>query len=47
VRATARNRAIQINEGRRLAKGDVLPFLHADTLIAPLVLEKIVDALSR
>jgi rSAM/selenodomain-associated transferase 2 len=47
VRATARNRAIQMNEGRRLARGETLLFLHADTLIAPVALENIVDALRR
>ncbi len=46
MRTTAKS-SYRINEGRRLAKGDVLPFLHVDTLIAPVVLEKIVDALSR
>ena len=47
LRTSARNRAIQMNEGRRLAKGDALLFLHADTLIAPVALEKIAEALSR
>jgi rSAM/selenodomain-associated transferase 2 len=47
LRAAARNRATQMNEGRRLAKGDALLFLHADTLIAPVALEKIAKALSR
>jgi rSAM/selenodomain-associated transferase 2 len=45
VRATERNRAIQMNEGRRLAGGDALLFLHADTLIAPEALAKITNAL--
>jgi rSAM/selenodomain-associated transferase 2 len=47
VRATERNRASQMNHGSRLVKGDVLLFLHADTLIAPVALEKITDALRR
>jgi rSAM/selenodomain-associated transferase 2 len=47
VRATARNRAIQMNEGRCFAQGDALLFLHADTLIAPVALEKITHALRR
>lgn len=45
VRATARNRALQMNEGRKLARGEALVFLHADTLIAPVALEKIANAL--
>ena len=47
LRAMKRNRAIQMNQGRRLAHGDVLLFLHADTLIAPVALEKIADAVRR
>ena len=47
LRATKRNRAIQMNQGRRLADGDVLFFLHADTLVAPVALEKIADAVRR
>lgn len=45
VRATARGRAAQMNQGRRLAHGDAFLFLHADTLIAPVALEKITNAL--
>jgi rSAM/selenodomain-associated transferase 2 len=45
VRAKERNRAIQMNEGRRLAKGEFLLFLHADTLIAPVALASITNAL--
>jgi rSAM/selenodomain-associated transferase 2 len=45
VRARERNRSIQMNKGRRPARGDVLLFLHADTLIAPAALAKITDAL--
>jgi hypothetical protein len=47
MRATERNRASQMNHGRRLARGDVLLFLHADTLIARVALTKIIDALRR
>ncbi len=47
VRTTVRNRAIQMNEGRRFAQGEALLFLHADTLIAPVALEKITDALRK
>jgi rSAM/selenodomain-associated transferase 2 len=42
---SACNRGTQMNEGRKLARGDVLLFLHADTLIAPVALGKIVAAL--
>jgi rSAM/selenodomain-associated transferase 2 len=45
VRATQCNRAIQMNQGKGLAAGNVLLFLHADTLIAPEALTKIADAL--
>jgi rSAM/selenodomain-associated transferase 2 len=45
VRATKRNRAIQMNEGRRLAAGEALLFLHADTLIARVALASITNAL--
>jgi rSAM/selenodomain-associated transferase 2 len=45
VRATERNRAIQMNEGRRMAKGETLLFLHADTLIAQEALMKIANVL--
>ena len=45
VRATERNRAIQMNEGRTLAKGEALLFLHVDTLIAPVALARIANAL--
>lgn len=45
VHATERNRAIQMNEGRRLARGEVLLFLHADTLTAPVALARIANAL--
>jgi glycosyltransferase involved in cell wall biosynthesis len=45
VRATERNRAIQMNEGRGLARGEVPLFLHADTLIAPVALARIANAL--
>ena len=34
VRAKERNRAIQMNEGKKVAGGDALLLLHADTLIA-------------
>jgi rSAM/selenodomain-associated transferase 2 len=47
VSAAAGNRAIQMNEGRRLAQGDVLLFLHADTLISRVALDRIVNALRR
>jgi rSAM/selenodomain-associated transferase 2 len=45
VRATERNRAIQMNQGKTLAAGNTLLFLHADTLIAPEALTKITNAL--
>ena len=45
VRATERNRAIQMNEGKKVAGGDALLFLHADTLIAPEALTRITNAL--
>jgi len=45
IRATERSRAIQMNEGRRLAKGEALLFLHADTLIARVALARITNAL--
>jgi len=38
-------RARQMNEGARMAEGDVLLFLHADSLIAPGGLDKILPAL--
>jgi len=47
LRTMERNRAIQMNEGRRLANGNVLLFLHADTLLAPLALEAIASAMRR
>ncbi len=45
VRATGRNRAIQMNQGKTMAAGNILLFLHADTLIAPQALTKITNAL--
>jgi rSAM/selenodomain-associated transferase 2 len=45
VRAAQRNRAIQMNEGRRLAEGEVLLFLHADTFIPPVALLGITNSL--
>jgi rSAM/selenodomain-associated transferase 2 len=45
VRATERNRPIQMNQGKRLAAGNVLLFLHADTIIPPEGLTKIMIAL--
>jgi rSAM/selenodomain-associated transferase 2 len=45
VGVTQRNRALQMNAGRRLAKGEVVLFLHADTLIAPVALLSITNAL--
>jgi rSAM/selenodomain-associated transferase 2 len=45
VRAKERNRAIQMNEGRRLATGEALLFLHADTLIARGALASITNTL--
>lgn len=45
IRATERSRAIQMNEGRRLAKGEALLFLHSDTLIARVALARITNAL--
>jgi GT2 family glycosyltransferase len=45
VRALERDRAIQMNQGKGLAVGDTLLFLHADTFIAPQALTKITGAL--
>jgi rSAM/selenodomain-associated transferase 2 len=47
LRTAERNRAIQMNQGRRLAHGHVLLFLHADTLLAPAALEAIASAMRR
>jgi rSAM/selenodomain-associated transferase 2 len=44
IRAT-KGRASQMNEGARFAKGDILLFLHADTFLLPLAIEKINDAM--
>lgn len=41
-----RGRAVQMNAGATRAGGDVLLFLHADTLLPPKALVKIVEALS-
>lgn len=41
VIATVRGRARQMNAGARLAQGDVLLFLHADTLLPPGAIDQI------
>lgn len=46
VITTAPGRARQMNEGARLTRGDVLWFVHADTVVAPQALEQIREALS-
>jgi rSAM/selenodomain-associated transferase 2 len=47
VVSATRGRASQMNAGARLAEGDVLVFLHADTLLPPDADRLIADALSR
>jgi len=46
VVTTASGRACQMNEGARLTRGDVLWFVHADTVIAPYALQQIREALA-
>jgi rSAM/selenodomain-associated transferase 2 len=41
-----RGRALQMNAGAARACGDILLFLHADTLLPPKALPKIIEALS-
>jgi rSAM/selenodomain-associated transferase 2 len=41
-----RGRALQMNAGAAMACGDILLFLHADTLLPPKALPKIIKALS-
>lgn len=45
VSSSGRQRASQLNLGARHARGDILLFLHADTLLPASALEKVVDAL--
>lgn len=45
VLITSPGRALQMNEGARRAQGDIFLFLHADSLIAPGGLEKLLLAL--
>jgi rSAM/selenodomain-associated transferase 2 len=45
ISSARRQRAHQLNLGARHARGAILLFLHADTLLPPGALEKIVDAL--
>ena len=45
VQSAARGRAAQMNAGAAVARGDVLLFLHADTLLPPRGLEAIAAAL--
>lgn len=42
----SRGRALQMNAGAARARGEVLLFLHADTLLPPCALTKIIEALS-
>lgn len=44
---TSKGRARQMNAGARASSGDILLFLHADTLIAPESLGTVREALSR
>ena len=46
VIAAPRGRAAQMNQGARLARGEVLLFLHADTHLPPSALEDIRDAMN-
>lgn len=41
-----KNRSRQMNEGRKAAQGEILLFLHADTVIPPAALETLVRTLS-
>ncbi len=43
ITQATKGRASQMNEGARLANGEILLFLHADTLLLPLAIEKIND----
>lgn len=46
VLKSAPGRAVQMNEGARCSRGEVLWFVHADTVIASHALEQIQDALA-
>jgi len=46
IQCATRQRATQLNAGARCARGDVLLFLHADTLLPPSGLERIEAALA-
>jgi rSAM/selenodomain-associated transferase 2 len=46
VVSARRGRAVQMNAGARLARGEVLLFQHADTLMPPGALDLVRDALS-
>lgn len=46
VVTAARGRAVQMNEGARLASGDVLLFLHADTVLPAGYAERVAHALA-
>ncbi len=46
VLTSAPGRAVQMNEGARCSRGDVLWFVHADTVIDPRALEQIQEALA-
>lgn len=47
VLCAARGRARQMNAGARAARGDVLWFVHADTLATPAALAALLDALAQ
>jgi rSAM/selenodomain-associated transferase 2 len=42
----ARGRAAQMNAGAAIAAGDVLLFLHADTLLPPRAIDRVIEAVS-
>lgn len=42
---TQRGRAIQMNAGAQVARGDILLFLHADTMLPPAAVDRVLAAL--